>query len=115
MKVYEEISLKDFDFWNYAVVVADNMNDEDFDMVEQWMEEDGRDWDKTAINDLFAFNYEFVETLVGHNLVSENERMNRKILTAIAAMMLLKNVSLMTYKGGALCPSKSLDVLHLIT
>ena len=73
MKVYEEISLKDFDFWGYAVVVADNMSDEDFDTVEQWMEEDGRDWDKTAINDLFAFDYEFVETLVGHNLVSEDE------------------------------------------
>lgn len=76
MKVYEEISLKDFDFWDYAVVVADNMSDEDFDMIEQWMEEDGRDWDKTAINDLFAFNYEFVETLVGHNLVSYDEMMN---------------------------------------
>ena len=73
MKVYEEISLKDFDFWGYAVVVADNMSDEDFDTVEQWMEEDGRDWGKTAINDLFAFDYEFVETLVGHNLVSEDE------------------------------------------
>lgn len=73
MKVYEEISLKDFDFWGYAVVVADNMSDEDFDTVEQWMEEDGRDWDKTAINDLFAFDYEFVGTLVGHNLMSEDE------------------------------------------
>ena len=73
MKVYEEISLKDFDFWGYAVVAADNMSDEDFDTVEQWMEEDGRDWDKTAINDFFTFEYEFVESLVGHNLVSEDD------------------------------------------
>ena len=73
MKVYEEISLKDFEFWGYAVAVADNMSEEDFDTVEQWMEEDGRDWDKTAINDLFAFNFEFLETLVRHNLVPEYE------------------------------------------
>lgn len=73
MKVYEEISLKDFDFWGYAVVVADNMDEEDFLAIEQWMEEDGREWDKTAINDLFAFDYETVETLVGHNLVSGDD------------------------------------------
>lgn len=73
MKVYEEISLKDFDFWGYAVVVADNMSDEDFDAVEQWMEEDGREWDKTAINDMFAFDYETVEAIVEHNLVSGND------------------------------------------
>lgn len=73
MKVYEEISLKDFDFWGYAAVVAGNMSDRDFEMVEQWMEESGDEWDKTAINDLFAFNYEFVETVVGHSLVSEDE------------------------------------------
>ena len=73
MKVYEEISLKDFDFWGYAVVVADNMSDEDFDTVEQGMEADGRDWAKTAIHALFAFDYEFVATLMGHNLVSEDE------------------------------------------
>ncbi len=73
MKVYEEISLKDFDFWGYAVVVADNMDEEDFDTVEQWMEEDGREWDKTAINDLFAFDYETVEAIVGHKLVSGDD------------------------------------------
>lgn len=73
MKVYEEISLKDFDFWGYAVVVADNMSDEDFEMVEQWMEEDGDEWDKPAINDFFAFEYKFIESLIGHNLVSEDE------------------------------------------
>ena len=73
MKVYEEISLKDFDFWGYAVVVADNMSDEDFDTVEQWMEEDGHDWDKTAINDLFAFDYETIETLIGRKLINNDE------------------------------------------
>lgn len=73
MKVYEEISLKDFDFWDYAAVVADNMSDEDFNKVEQWMVEDGDEWDKTTINDLFAFEYEFLEGLVGHNLVSKDD------------------------------------------
>lgn len=73
MKVYEEISLKDFDFWGYAAVVADNMSDEDFNKVEQWMVEDGDEWNKTAINDLFAFEYEFLEGLVGHNLASKDD------------------------------------------
>lgn len=73
MKVYEEISLKDFDFWGYAVVVADNMSDEDFDTVEQWMEDCDEDWTKTAINDLFAFDYETIETLIGHKLVNNDE------------------------------------------
>ncbi len=73
MKVYEEISLKDFDFWGYAVVVADNMTDEDFDEVERWMEDCDKDWDKTAINDLFAFNYETIETLIGRKLVDDDE------------------------------------------
>lgn len=73
MKVYEEISLKDFDFWDYAVVVADNMTDEDFDEVERWMEDCGEDWDKTAINDLFAFNHETIEAIIGHKLVDDDE------------------------------------------
>lgn len=72
MKVYEEISLKDFDFWDYAVVVASNMADKDFETVEQWMEEDGDEWDKTSINDFFTFEYEFIEGLVGHSLVSKD-------------------------------------------
>lgn len=73
MKVYEEISLKDFDFWDYAVVVADNMTDENFNKVEQWMEDCDEDWDKTAINDLFAFNYETIEAIIGRKLVEDDE------------------------------------------
>lgn len=73
MKVYEEISLKDFDFWGYAVVVADNMTDEDFDEVERWMEETGNAWGKTEVNDLFAFDYKTIENIIGRKLIDEDE------------------------------------------
>ena len=73
MKVYEEISLKDFDFWDYAEEVASKMSDEDFDIIEQWIEDSKNEWSKTEINDLLAFDYDFVETLVGHNIVSGDE------------------------------------------
>lgn len=73
MKVYEEISLKDFDFWNYAVVVVDNMSDGDFDAVEQWMEETGDTWSKTDVNDLFAFNYKTIEAIIGRKLIDDDE------------------------------------------
>lgn len=73
MKVYEEISLKDFDFWDYAAVIADKMTDKDFNKVEQWMEGYDEGWNKTAINDLFAFSYGTIEALIGRKLVDGDE------------------------------------------
>ena len=57
MKYYVEESLRDFQFWSGGKDRAELLTDEQFDIVEQMMEEiepaDG--WSDTAINDFFWF------------------------------------------------------------
>lgn len=61
METYEEISLKNFEFYGYAEVVASEMSDEELEAIEQWMKETGHKWSEAEINDLFAFHYDFLK------------------------------------------------------
>lgn len=73
MKVYKEISLKDFDFEGYAEYVASKMSDEEFEIIERWMEEEGHEWSEIEVNDLFAFNYDFLDKLLGYVVSKDDE------------------------------------------
>lgn len=68
MKYYVEDSLSNFQFWSGAKESADLLTSEQFDTVEQIMEEmepaDG--WSDTAINDLFWFEFDTIAQWLGY-------------------------------------------------
>lgn len=71
-----EKSLKDFDFWSGAIANAKNLTDEEFDLIENYLEESGELMTETEINDFFWFDMEFwaIEILG----TTEDEILNRK-------------------------------------
>lgn len=62
MKFIVEKSLKDFDFWSGACDFASKLTDDQFDLIEQYLEETEEDdcFTDTEINDLFWFEQEFL-------------------------------------------------------
>lgn len=66
MKVYEEISLRDFEFWSGAKENAEELTDGQLDKVEAILEDlypDGMD--ETTINDLFWFDFDTIREWLG--------------------------------------------------
>lgn len=71
-----EKSLKDFDFWSGAVANVKNLTDEEFDTIENYLEESGELMTETEINDFFWFEMEFWATeILG---TTEEEILNRE-------------------------------------
>lgn len=71
-----EKSLKDFDFWSGAIANAKNLTDEEFDLIESYLEESGELMTETEINDFFWFDMEFWATeILG---TTEDEILNRE-------------------------------------
>lgn len=71
-----EKSLKDFDFWSGAIANAKNLTDEEFDTIENYLEESGELMTETEINDFFWFDMEFWATeILG---TTEDEILNRE-------------------------------------
>ena len=68
MKYYVEESLSNFKFWSGAKDRAKLLSDEQFDIVEQVLEdiapEEG--WSGTAINDLFWFDFDTIAKWLGY-------------------------------------------------
>lgn len=67
MKIYGEISLKDFDFWSGAADRAANLTDDDFDVIESNLEElhpDGMS--DTELNDFFWFEFDTIAEWLGY-------------------------------------------------
>lgn len=68
MKYFVEESLRDFNFWSGGKDRAELLTDEQFDTVEQMMEEmdpaDG--WTDTAINDFFWFDFDTIAQWLGY-------------------------------------------------
>ncbi len=68
MKYYVEDSLRNFQFWSGGKDRAELLTDEQFDTVEQMMEEiepaDG--WSDTAINDFFWFDFDTIAQWLGY-------------------------------------------------
>lgn len=71
-----EKSLKDFDFWSGAILNVKNLTDEEFDIIESYLEESGELMTETEINDFFWFDMEFWATeILG---TTEEEILNRE-------------------------------------
>lgn len=68
MKYFVEESLSNFNFWSGGKDRADLLTSEQFDTVEQMMEEiepaDG--WSDTAINDFFWFEFDTIAQCLGY-------------------------------------------------
>lgn len=69
MKIWSDTALKNFEFWSGAqeTVKLLNLTDEQFDELEQMMEEttpaDG--WSETAVNDFFWFDIDTIKDWLG--------------------------------------------------
>lgn len=68
MKYFVEESLRDFNFWSGGKDRAELLIDEQFDMVEQMMEEiePAEGWTDTAINDFFWFEFDTIAQWLGY-------------------------------------------------
>lgn len=76
MKIYVETSLKDFEFWSGAKDTAEYLTDEEFDIIENLLEDAYPDGlDETALNDFFWFEDDTIAEWLGYN--DFNEIMNR--------------------------------------
>ena len=68
MRYYVEESLSNFNFWSGGRDRAKLLSDEQFDIVEQMMEEMAPEegWSDTAINDLFWFDFDTIANWLGY-------------------------------------------------
>lgn len=71
MKVYSDISLREFEFWQGAKENAALLTEEQLDTIELFLEEDGAEFSETEINDLFRFDFGTVISWLGFD--SEEE------------------------------------------
>lgn len=70
MKIIKEQSLKDFEFWSGAKYVADYLTEEEFEAIEESLEEyNPNGLTETEINDLFWFDVDYIASALGY----ENE------------------------------------------
>lgn len=66
MKIYREESLRNFEFWSGAKVIAEVFTDEQMDEIESLLEMDNPDgMDETEINDLFWFEEDMLAEWIG--------------------------------------------------
>ena len=75
MKIYEEKSLIDFEFWSGAIYRAEKLTVDEFNQIEVILEElypDGID--ETTINDLFWFEEDTIAEWLGYADFEELEK-----------------------------------------
>lgn len=80
MYIKEEISLRDFDFWQGAKDHRHMFTEEELDQIESCLEDvycDRELLTDTEINDLFWFNFEFVCELLGYTYDSNTDTIYR--------------------------------------
>ena len=68
MVITKEVALSDFDFWSSAKETAMQLNDSDFDKIEDVLMElypDGTD--ETTINDIFWFEDDWIAGILGYD------------------------------------------------
>ena len=72
MRIYTETRLENFEFWSGAKYLADRLTSEEFDIIEDTLEEvfpDGLS--ETEINDMFWFDDEFICNCIGYEDIEE--------------------------------------------
>lgn len=75
MKIYDEISLRDFEFWSGAADRATNLTDEDWDIIESELEQlypDGMG--NTELNDIFWFDFDMIAQILGYDDEADFDR-----------------------------------------
>lgn len=75
MKIYEEKSLSDFEFWSGAADRAANLTEDEFDIIEREFEmlyPDGMS--STTINDLFWFEFDWIVQMLGYKNEGDFDR-----------------------------------------
>jgi len=75
MKIYEEKSLQDFEFWSGAVDTVHYLTDEELDTIESIIEDLPWTMSDTDINDLFWFDEDTIAEWLGYD--SFEDIMNR--------------------------------------
>lgn len=67
MKVYEEISLNDFEFWGSAIQTAKYLTDDEMDAIEENLNElNPCGMSKTDINEFFWFDDDTIAEWLGY-------------------------------------------------
>jgi hypothetical protein len=67
MKVYEEKSLKDFDFWSGAKDTVKYLTDDELEQIEAILEDAYPDgMEDTQINDIFWFEDDWIAEMLGY-------------------------------------------------
>lgn len=68
LKVYKEIDLCDFEFWGGAKDVAEYLEDDDFDIIENYLVDSGDEYiTETEINDFVWFEDDYIAELLGYD------------------------------------------------
>lgn len=65
MKYTVEKPLSRFEFWSGAITTASNLDEDEFDRVEQGLESDCHEYTDVEINDLFWFESDYIYELAG--------------------------------------------------
>ena len=66
MKIYTETALKDFEFWSGAKQTAQYLTEDDFDAIENILDEEGENYSDTDINDIFWFEKGWLAEMLGY-------------------------------------------------
>ena len=81
MKIYEETNLLGFDFWGYAIDTFNSLTLEEVNQVEACLEDCYPDGiGKTELNDIFAFDEDFIAECCGYESWEELEQAHKKTL-----------------------------------
>ena len=79
MKIYTENNLRNFDFWSGAVYTANHLTDDDFDTIEEILEDMyPNGMDETSINDLFWFEDDWIAEMLGYESFEELVRIREE-------------------------------------
>jgi hypothetical protein len=68
MKVTREVSLDRFEFWSGAEITRNKMTDKELEMVEKVLEETYNEIDEGDLNDIFWFETDFINEVIGRDL-----------------------------------------------
>ncbi len=72
MKIYDDISLTNFEFWGGAVDTVEHLTDEELETLEHILEQEYPDGlDKITLNDIFRFEDDTIAEWLGYNNFDE--------------------------------------------
>ena len=78
MKIFKDMYLKDFEFWNDAADNVAKLTDEELDQLEDILSYKDEFWNATELNDLFRFEFATVCEWLGLDYDDENDTFRRE-------------------------------------